>query len=327
MAVETHSAMPFFSVVIPTFNRSELLLPTLDSVLNQTFSDFEIIVADDGSTDNTVQVLSDYIQNKRLKNVTVLVQSNQGPGIARNLGIRAAKGRYIAFLDSDDLWLPWTLATYVQTIEKTQANFISGTAFDFKESREVADIEKESLVLATFPDYAATASENIWVLPSATAIETATLQAANGFTEAWINGEDSDLWLKLGIAKGFTRISSPYISVYRRHEESAIANSEKTVQGSFYLIAQENQAHYPGGTARRQQRLDIITRHVRPVSLACLQQKNIKDAWHLYASTFLWNLRLGRVKYLAAFWAIAALSLLHQGSKNQSIPNKHSAVE
>lgn len=93
---------PRFSVVIPTFNREASILHTLRSCFEQTCDDFEIVVVDDGSSDNTLQLLSE-ISDKRLRYVS---QENAGPAAARNHGMREATGRYIAFLDSDDLWYP-----------------------------------------------------------------------------------------------------------------------------------------------------------------------------------------------------------------------------
>ena len=92
---------PQISVVIPTYNRGWIVAEAVDSVLAQTFSDYELIVVDDGSTDDTAEVLGEYGDRIR-----VLRQKNKGVSAARNAGIRSAAGRYIAFLDSDDLWLP-----------------------------------------------------------------------------------------------------------------------------------------------------------------------------------------------------------------------------
>jgi cellulose synthase/poly-beta-1,6-N-acetylglucosamine synthase-like glycosyltransferase len=97
--------VPLFSIVIPTFNRERLIAATLESVLAQTEGDFEVIVVDDGSTDGTEAALAPWRDR-----LTFVRQPNQGPGPARNLGAARAKGEYIAFLDSDDLWFPWTLA-------------------------------------------------------------------------------------------------------------------------------------------------------------------------------------------------------------------------
>jgi len=93
--------MPIVSVIIPAYNASQFIAEALDSVFAQTFDDFEVIVIDDGSTDDTREIVQKY--QKKLKYV---YQENAGPSSARNSGIRMAEGNYIAFLDSDDLWLP-----------------------------------------------------------------------------------------------------------------------------------------------------------------------------------------------------------------------------
>ncbi|MFC1480364.1 glycosyltransferase family 2 protein [Candidatus Omnitrophota bacterium] len=92
---------PFFSVIIPTFNRRRFLEKAVDSVLGQTFTDLELIVIDDGSTDDTKQFISSY-NDKRL---TYLYQANSGVSRARNTGLEEAKGEFVAFLDSDDYWV------------------------------------------------------------------------------------------------------------------------------------------------------------------------------------------------------------------------------
>lgn len=99
------------SVIIPTYNRARILRHAIDSVLAQTYADREIIVVDDGSTDNTVEVLRSYgSQIKWLK------QANQGPSKARNAGLAIASGEIITFLDSDDQWLPTKLARQVSLL-------------------------------------------------------------------------------------------------------------------------------------------------------------------------------------------------------------------
>ena len=91
---------PFFSAVIPTFNRKPLLKKAIDSILDQTFDDFELIVVDDGSTDSSILLVSDYIG----RGITYIRTPNRGVSHARNTGIINSRGEYIAFLDSDDTW-------------------------------------------------------------------------------------------------------------------------------------------------------------------------------------------------------------------------------
>jgi len=108
------SAIPSFSIVIPTYNRATSVEHTLTGCFAQTFDNFEVVVVDDGSTDETGDVLA-RIDDPR---VVVIQQDNAGPAAARNRGMRAARGQYIAFLDSDDLWYPHSLAKANQALEE-----------------------------------------------------------------------------------------------------------------------------------------------------------------------------------------------------------------
>jgi len=105
--------MPKVSVVIPTYNYGHFLGEAIQSVLDQTFADFELIIVDDGSTDNTKEVVSSF-QDKRVK---YIYQKNRGLAASRNTGIKASCGEYIAFLDSDDKWLPENLEVMVNRLD------------------------------------------------------------------------------------------------------------------------------------------------------------------------------------------------------------------
>jgi len=114
--------MPRFSIVIPTYNRADSVTHTLESCFSQSFSDFEIVVVDDGSSDNTVDVLGQ-IDDPRLK---VCTQENAGPAAARNTGMDNASGDYIAFLDSDDVWYPEFLASADQMLAENPDQVLYG---------------------------------------------------------------------------------------------------------------------------------------------------------------------------------------------------------
>ncbi len=94
--------MPFFSVIIPLYNKEKYIKRTLDTVLNQTFTNYEIVIVDDGSEDNSCEIVKS-ISDPRIR---LISQKNGGPSRARNCAIREARGQYIAFLDADDIWLP-----------------------------------------------------------------------------------------------------------------------------------------------------------------------------------------------------------------------------
>ena len=105
---------PRFSIVVPTYNRSASVLDTLQSCFDQSLNDFEVIIVDDGSSDDTREVLAS-IKDERL---VVVHQKNAGPAAARNHGMRVARGHYIAFLDSDDRWYPEFLDTANAVLEE-----------------------------------------------------------------------------------------------------------------------------------------------------------------------------------------------------------------
>jgi glycosyltransferase involved in cell wall biosynthesis len=108
---------PKVSVIIPTYNRAHLIGRAIQSVLNQTYQDFELIVVDDGSTDNTNEVIKEFSQkDKRI--LYIKHDKNKGGSAARNTGIKAARGEYIAFQDSDDEWLPEKLEKQMGILEK-----------------------------------------------------------------------------------------------------------------------------------------------------------------------------------------------------------------
>ena len=92
------------SIIIPTYNRAKLVTEAVQSALSQTYTNFEILVIDDGSTDNTEEMLKKYDND-----IKYIKTERSGPGRARNLGISRAKGEFIAFLDSDDLWMDFKL--------------------------------------------------------------------------------------------------------------------------------------------------------------------------------------------------------------------------
>ena len=107
---------PKVSVIIPTYNRAHLVGRAIQSVLNQTYQDFEIIVVDDGSTDNTEEVVKSFY-DKRIRYIRH--KENKGGGAARNTGIKAAHGEYIAFQDSDDEWFPEKIEKQAKIFENT----------------------------------------------------------------------------------------------------------------------------------------------------------------------------------------------------------------
>ncbi|RBP45315.1 glycosyl transferase family 2 [Roseimicrobium gellanilyticum] len=287
-----------FSVIIPTYNREQYLRDTLASVLQQTFNDFEIIVVDDGSTDGTVAYLSS-LKGK----LTLIQQSNAGPGAARNLGMQHATGEYLAFLDSDDLWFPWTLETYAEVIRTaSKPAFIAGKPLLFRSEAELAQASAQPTTILQFRDYLATNHEWRWLGASAFVVRRDAALGCGGFAQKNMNAEDADLALKLGTAPGFVQVGGPATLAYREHAANITMVLEKTLTGLWYIINTENAGGYPGGAERARERWRIISYHVRPILLTCLQTGDKRaEAWRMYRATLRWHLATSRWKFLLGF--------------------------
>ena len=115
---------PLVSILIPTYNRAQTLALSLKSIVDQTFQDFEVVVVDDGSTDNTKALVESSLQGVSFK---YIYQSNRGVAKARETGMRASEGEYLAFCDSDDLWLP-------EKLKRQMAVFTEDTALVFSDA-------------------------------------------------------------------------------------------------------------------------------------------------------------------------------------------------
>lgn len=122
------------SVILPTHNRADLVSQAVESVLNQTFKDIELIVIDDGSTDNTEDALRPYFSM-----INYIRQAQGGPGKARNQGIKSARGEYIAFIDDDDIWLPFKLELQMECFIKHPELALICTNFKVFDSKNESD--------------------------------------------------------------------------------------------------------------------------------------------------------------------------------------------
>ncbi|MCC5805103.1 MAG: glycosyltransferase family 2 protein [Opitutales bacterium] len=335
MNTEPSDDPPFFSVVIPTYNRCEMLRAALASVRNQTFADYEVIVVDSLSDDGTEEMMAGLEQPIRY-----IREKNGGPGPARNIGIAAAKGTYIAFLDSDDLWFPWTLETYHAVIQKENSPaFLTGKPRIFEDEKDLDDVEQGTPQLrsdktgieertngimrskephscepATYPsaiqdkpsynafaDYLASGDAWRWFGVSSFVVRADALRAAGGFDPRGLNAEDADLALRLGTAPGFVELTAPVQFAYRAHDANLTKNETQNLAGLRAILDRESAGEFPGGNARRRERRRIITRHLRPVALACLRARQFADAWNLYAASFLWHMAEARFRFIAAF--------------------------
>ncbi len=201
---------PFFSVIIPTFNREKTILRAVNSVLNQSFKNFELIVVDDGSTDNTLNILQNV-------DCIVLKQSNFGVSSARNLGSRNAKSNWLCFLDSDDEWLPNKLKVLHQYIKLNPGfRFFHSNEVWFRNGVRVNAMKKyDKSNRAIFERSLAFCI----ISPSTSCIHKNLYFEHNGFDESLKCCEDYDLWLKILLEEKVYFMEDFLINKYGGHDD------------------------------------------------------------------------------------------------------------
>jgi GT2 family glycosyltransferase len=300
-----------FSIIIPTFNRVTLLSQALTSVFAQRYRGYEIIVVDDGSTDGT----QEYLQALGTR-VTAIFQSNQGPGAARNSGAQHAQGEYLAFLDSDDLWFPWTLSCFSELIRRYQSPAIlAARLVEFSAESDVETVRETELSAHGFPDYFASYGHNYFVGSGMSVLRRDEFLSRRGYSVEIRCYEDQDLVLRMGEAPGFVQVVEPATLGYRRHSGNINQISRESYEGACYLVRQERRGRYPGGLSRARQRREIITQRTRPAALGLARSGLLFEAWSLYSDTFAWNVVLGRWKYLLGFAVKALLGVISRVRK------------
>lgn len=193
---------PFFSVVMPLYNKANYVKETIKTVLNQTFQDFEIVVIDDSSTDDSAKVV-ELIQDDRIR---LVYQENAGVSAARNKGIQESRAEYIAFLDADDLWLPEFLQTIYELIQKYPDAGLYATSYKKRKANgKESNINIQALpsneYIGLIPNYFKSIVEgDLLVWTSATCIPKKIFKENDiWFPVGEKYGEDQYMWARVAI--------------------------------------------------------------------------------------------------------------------------------
>lgn len=249
--------MPKVSVVIPTYNRAHVLLETLQSVFAQTFQDFEIWIIDDGSVDNTREVVARFSEGR----VHYVWQKNKGESAARNYGIQASNGELVAFLDSDDLWMPEMLARVVDFLDRhPDINVICSNFVKF--GVQTSDVRtwcpvfsslldryrKGEECLIPTPEMYECLVQEIPIRPSAVTVRRETLDGCL-FNENRQIGEDWEFFLQLAKRETFGFIDTPLMQLRIWGEGQHFIDTPYTYKKSIELLKEEMSA--PSLTARQ----------------------------------------------------------------------------
>lgn len=221
---------PLVTVVIPSYNRAQYIAETIESVLGQTYPNIEIIVIDDGSTDNTREIVENYVPR-----VQYVWQENAERGASRNHGLRLAKGEFISFLDSDDLWLPNKVEDDLAAFQDTpEAGVV------FSDAMEI-DAEGRELKIMRIKAYSGRVTErliqNNFVVMATHLVKTELVRKIGGFREErQLSGsEDWEMWVRLSTISDFKYF--PKANTKKRtHDANSMTNAEGMNRSMKYAL-------------------------------------------------------------------------------------------
>lgn len=211
---------PYFSVIISVYNKEMYISQTLNSVIKQSFIDFEIIIINDGSRDNSLNTIKQF-KDSRIK---IIDQDNHGASHARNQGLEIAKGDYIALLDGDDFWDEQFLETISDAISKNPDEAIFTTAIAHKYDNIVPvsysfKMDKDIQILDYFE-----ASQDHSILSGSSVVFKKSILAITGiFDETIKSGQDTDLWIRFGLH--FPVVFINKVMVYYVYNTSSLSNT------------------------------------------------------------------------------------------------------
>ena len=257
------------SIIMPAYNAANYISYSIESVLKQTYPDWELLVVDDGSTDNTADIVKRYTEQD--SRIHYLWQINGRQGKARNKGISVSEGEIIAFLDADDLWLPNKLEDQINALHKTGADLIYSSSYLFAQDFDISVAEilqVNEISLFGQSGFEILLKKNI--IPILTVIcKKEAIQKAGGFPEIPViqNAEDYHLWLKMLLTGSRLYGMKEVTAAYRLTNQSTTGtDKEALIQVSEVLF--ELKKEYPQQAAKIQPFLnEVIKRSLYHLSI------------------------------------------------------------
>lgn len=226
---------PTVSVIIPTYNRAHLIGRSIQSVLDQTYRDFEIIVVDDGSTDNTENVVKTF-NDSRIRHIKH--KDNRGGSAARNTGIKLAKGGYIAFQDSDDEWLPTKLEKQMKAFRKTSDEVgVVYTGF-YRIENNIKNYIPSSLIPKKEGYIHKTLLNGNFVTTQAAIVKKECFKKAGMFDERLPRLQDWELWIRISKYYNFECIDEPLVQSY--YQSVSISSNQDALITALMMILEKH---------------------------------------------------------------------------------------
>jgi glycosyltransferase involved in cell wall biosynthesis len=189
--------MPYFSIIIPVYNKARFISTTLKSVLNQSFPDFELIIINDGSTDNS----EDEILKLKDNRIVYFSKKNEGVSKARNFGLEKATSDFICFLDADDFWYPNFLETFHHYINKSPNKKVFTSLKEIETPGKIFVPEYSFIISTDFEvvDFFEASQKECVLWTSNTVIHKSVLDNVGNFDSKIKHGEDTELWIRIGL--------------------------------------------------------------------------------------------------------------------------------
>lgn len=233
--------MPLVSVVIPAYNAASDLPETIESVLRQSFTDFELLIINDGSIDATQEVVQAYAQKD--SRIRLISQVNQGVAIARNHGIQESMGAYIAFLDSDDLWTSGKLAAHVDHLNAVPQVGLSFARIEFMQADGRLTGQHSNLRLKQIqPQHLY--KDNLVCTPSNAVIRREVLEQVGGFTQGLSGMADAELFLRI-CCHGWQVEGLNQILVYYRTSTTGMSAHLQKMEAEWYQFSHQVNQYAP----------------------------------------------------------------------------------
>lgn len=265
---------PFFSIVISAYNRGEMLRSALSSIRYQTWTDFECLVVDDGSTDCVPSVLAEFSADGRFKGLVNSV--NEGMNAARNRGVALARGRFLTFLDSDDMWLPERLQAFHDRLQEApEAGFIFSNAFLLRHGRIIGLLfdPRRPIPEGPVPGHFAIGDRHLPYLTTNVAIRREAFERWGAFS-AGLKATDTELFARF-LSRGLpVAVIRKPLAVRRLHEDQITAGHVENFKQSMAAL--------PSTGASEAERRDLRDSVARGVALDL-----VKAGRPLEARTFL----------------------------------------
>ncbi len=230
------------SVIIPAYNRGHFIAETIDSALAQTYQDYEIIVVDDGSTDNTKEAVEHY-GNK----VRYFYQENRGQAAAQNFAARQAKGEYLALLDADDVWFPEKLEKQVPVLDQNpDLGFVCTETFAYENGKKLYHWKKPEGKTESFQSI----FEGNFIINATVLIRKDCFLTVGGFDEKLRTTQDLDLWLRLSRKYKFRYLNIPLVK-YRLHAQNLHKNAKQKLKDHLYIFSKEDNVGHLDSRGKR----------------------------------------------------------------------------